>query len=577
MKKKIKIYIILFIVLAIITSIFYFYKNKASNIGKETHIVEKKDLIQRVNVVSQVKPKESINLAFQTSGRVDRINFEVGEKIEKDDVIMELNNEQLNASLAQKRASLESARANLEKYESDLESAKIKLTELKKGSKPEEIRVYESKVEQAKSSLNTAQSNLKQVKNKAEVDIKNLYDDIDDILNNAYLKSDDAINYYLDAMFKNDNSEKAEITFITGNSQAKIDVESERPQITKIINELGDNSKNTLISNKEEILESTKVKLMKIRSFLNRLRDALNSSIGLSDTTVTTYKSNINAARTNINTLISNIETQQQLISSQKVVNENNIEAAENKVLEAKENLELAKDNLSLIKSSATEEQIKIQKTNIEQARLNIKSQKAKIRQIQAEIQSVLTSIKETKLISPIAGILVNKGVDKGEVVSTNQVVALVNSEGQYEIEANVPEMDISKVNIGDRAEVNLDAFKDQTFIAKVIEIAPAETIIDGLTTYETKLYFVKENKKIKSGMTADVDIITKEKKDVLVVPGRLIIREDNNTFVKKLVLDNQGNQSIQKVKVKVGIKGAIGEVEIIEGLKAGDELVVNY
>src|SRR6056297_1087292 len=188
MKKKIKIYIILFIVLAIITSIFYFYKNKASNIGKETHIVEKKDLIQRVNVVSQVKPKESINLAFQTSGRVDRINFEVGEKIEKDDVIMELNNEQLNASLAQKRASLESARANLEKYESDLESAKIKLTELKKGSKPEEIRVYESKVEQAKSSLNTAQSNLKQVKNKAEVDIKNLYDDIDDILNNAYLK-----------------------------------------------------------------------------------------------------------------------------------------------------------------------------------------------------------------------------------------------------------------------------------------------------------------------------------------------------------------------------------------------------
>ncbi len=577
MKKNTKIYIILFIILIIVSGVFYLYKGKKSGFDQEIFTVKKKDLIQKVNVVSQVKAKESINLAFQTSGRVNEINFEIGEKIEKGDVIMELNNDQLNASLSQKRASLQSAQAVLNKYKSSLKSAQFKLEELRKGSKPEEIKVYESKVEQAKASLKTAQSNLKQVKNKAEVEINNLYDDVDSILNNAFLEADDAINYQIDAMFKNDNSEKPELTFTTSNSQAKIDIKSKRPEITKVVNELENNIDNNSTIEKEQSLESSKENLIEIRKFLNRLRDALNSAVGLSDTTLTTYKSNINTARSNINTVISNIETQQQLISSQKVVNENNIETAQNRVSEAEENLEVAKNNLKLTQSGATEEQIKIQQSNIEQARLNIESQKATIQQTKAEIQSILTSIQETKLISPINGILVKKKVNIGEVVSSNQIVALVNSEGQYEIEANVPEMDISKVQIGDKAEVSLDAYKEEVFKAKVVEIAPAETIIDGLTTYETTLYFINENKKIKSGMTADVDIITEEKKNTLVVPGRVIIREDNKTFVKKLITNKKGEQTIKQVEVEVGIKGAIGEVEILKGLKQGDELIVSY
>ncbi len=576
MKIKNKKYIILLIFIVIIIAIIYFNKNN-SEVSQKSFVVETKDLIQKVNVVSQVKPKKSIEVAFQASGRIDKINFNVGEKIQQGDIIMELNNDQLISSLNQKRASLEGAQATLNKYRASLESAQIKLIELQKGSKPEEVRVYESKLDQAKSSLKTAESNLTQVKNKAEVDINNLYNDIGSILNNAYLKSDDAINYQVDDLFKNDNSESPEITFITGNSQAKIDIELKRPVITDTIQILKDNINNIDNIGEEKSLEVTKEKLVIIRNFLNRLRDALNSSIGLSNTTLTEYKSNINTARTNINTVISNVETQQQLISSQKIVNENNIEAVESKVEEAKDNLELAENNLKLIESGATEEEIDIQKSNITQAKLNIQSQEATIKQIQAEIQSILTSIQETKIKSPIDGILAKKKIDIGEVVSQNQIVALINSEGQYEIKANIPEMDIAKVKIGDKAEVNLDAYNDEIFIAEVVDIAPAETIIDNLTTYETTLFFVKENNKIKSGMTADVDIITNQRKNALVIPSRLVIKENNENFVKKIIVNKEGEKDIKKIKVETGIKGSLGEVEILKGLNEGDKLTIDY
>ncbi len=577
MKKKNKKYIVILIIIIGIVLAFSFYNGKNPKGNKDTFLVQKQDLIQKVNVVSQVQPKESIELAFQTAGRVEKINFKVGQKIKEGDIIMELNNDQLNSSLTQKQASLQSAKATLGKYKSNLKSAKLKLDQLKKGAKPEQVKVSESEVKKAQSSLETAESSLEQTKEKANVELNNLYDDIETILNNAYLKADDAINYQVDALFKNDNSEKAEITFITGNSQAKIDVESKRPQISQTITTLKANVENIYYIDKEQALQSSKEKLIEIRSFLNRLRDALNSSIGLSSTDLTSYKSNINTARSNINTVISDIETQQQLIASQKVVNVNNIQAAEDKVEEAKDSLELAKNNLELTKSGATKEEIKIQESNIEQAELNIQSQKAKIQQVRAEIQSILTSIKETNLESPINGILVKKKVDIGEVVSQNQVVALINSQGQYEIKANVPEMDISKVKIGDKAEVSLDAYKDKKFIAKVVEIAPAETILDGLTTYETTLYFINENKEIKSGMTADVDIITAEKKNTLVVPGRAIIREDGKTFVQKLLSEKNKEKNIKKVEVKIGIKGSTGKVEILKGLNSGDTLVVSY
>src|SRR6056297_2220725 len=98
MKKKNKKYIVILIIIIGIVLAFSFYNGKNPKGNKDTFLVQKQDLIQKVNVVSQVQPKESIELAFQTAGRVEKINFKVGQKIKEGDIIMELNNDQLNSS-----------------------------------------------------------------------------------------------------------------------------------------------------------------------------------------------------------------------------------------------------------------------------------------------------------------------------------------------------------------------------------------------------------------------------------------------------------------------------------------------
>ena len=63
--------------------------------------------------------------------------------------------------------------------------------------------------------------------------------------------------------------------------------------------------------------------------------------------------------------------------------------------------------------------------------------------------------------------------------------------------------------------------------------VDPAETIIDGVATYKTTLQFTDEDVRIKSGMTANVDITGLEKKDVLAVPQRAVFARAGHRFVK--------------------------------------------
>ena len=72
---------------------------------------------------------------------------------------------------------------------------------------------------------------------------------------------------------------------------------------------------------------------------------------------------------------------------------------------------------------------------------------------------------------------------DRGQVVGALETIGVLNSEGGLIIEANVPEADIGRIVVDGKAEVDLDAFPNQKFEAKVVKIAPGEVIIDGART----------------------------------------------------------------------------------------------
>ena len=154
--------------------------------------------------------------------------------------------------------------------------------------------------------------------------------------------------------------------------------------------------------------------------------------------------------------------------------------------------------------------------------------------------------------------------------MTANTTVISVISEAGFEIEANITEVDISKVKIGNKAEVELDAYgNDESFEAVVVSIDPAEEVIEGVATYKTVLQFLDAGDKIKSGMSADLEIMTNMKENIIAIPQRAVIYRNGDRIVKIMV-----NGEIMEREVETGVKGSDGKIEILSGINEGDTVI---
>ncbi len=193
----------------------------------------------------------------------------------------------------------------------------------------------------------------------------------------------------------------------------------------------------------------------------------------------------------------------------------------------------------------------------------------------QAEATAQLTQIQINKNIlrSPISGVLTKQDAKVGQIVSANTPIASVISQNKFEIEANIAEADIAKVKIGDSAQITLDAYgNDVVFEAKTVSIDPAETIIEGVATYKTKFQFIKEDDRVKSGMTANIAILTDKRENTIVIPQRAVITRDGNKFV----LVDTGAAQPEERQIKTGLRGSDGNIEILEGINEGEKIVAS-
>ncbi|MEA3464178.1 MAG: HlyD family efflux transporter periplasmic adaptor subunit, partial [Patescibacteria group bacterium] len=175
-----------------------------------------------------------------------------------------------------------------------------------------------------------------------------------------------------------------------------------------------------------------------------------------------------------------------------------------------------------------------------------------------------------------------------GEQTKATQPVISMLAEDNYEIEVLISETDIAKIKINDEAKITLDAFGENIkFSGKVFFIEPAETVIQDVIYYKVLVEFANDANppagpaareqrgwrtpsNIKSGMTANVIITTAEKKNVLIMLSRAVIeRNGGDKIVRVLVGD-----AVKEVPVQIGLRGDEGMVEVLGGVKEGDEVV---
>ncbi|MDY6898071.1 MAG: efflux RND transporter periplasmic adaptor subunit [Cyanobacteriota bacterium] len=200
--------------------------------------------------------------------------------------------------------------------------------------------------------------------------------------------------------------------------------------------------------------------------------------------------------------------------------------------------------------------------------------------------QAVVAQAKErksyAKLTSPIAGVVLEKMIERGNLVQPGNEIIKIGDFSRVKIEVQISELELRKLEVGQTVEVVLDAFPNQEYIGTLKRISPAANSMARLIPVEVLIPNV--DSKIGSGLLARVNFQNTAKQKI-VVPIRAIKTEDNKrSSEQKLDLGYRGKVFIvvedgseKKVKTRSVILGekADGKVEIVSGLESGESYVV--
>ncbi|MEK7212554.1 MAG: efflux RND transporter periplasmic adaptor subunit [Patescibacteria group bacterium] len=488
----------------------YFLRGRS---GEEPTLarVERGRIIQEVSVTGKTTPMDNIELAFEKTGRISGVRVEVGDQIDARVILMFQDSSELNAQLQQARATIASQRA--------------KLDELVRGARIEDIEIKKAELA------------------KATQDLNNEYAGVYDVIQDAYTKADDAVRKQINDIFINDETSSPRLTFMVVDDQKKINAESGRylasTDLKNWQNQIFSLSSQAPETELSQILVSAQTHLEYIRSFLNMVNAVVVGAVSLPEATLSSYLTSLGTARTNVNTTLTNVNQQQQAIASQALV-----------VLRIQNEL-----NLKLA-GTAPEE---------------LNAQRAQVEQAEAAELTLRAQLAKTILTSPIAGTITKVEAKVGEIVAANSPIVTVISKSNLQVEANIPEADIAKIEVGNQANITLDAYgEDVIFRGKVSSIEPAETMVEGVATYKIKIQFDESDPRVKSGMTANVDIIADARDNVLFLPQRSVFTRNGSKLVMLYISAGKSEER----EIKTGLRGSDGNIEIISGLNQGDMIL---
>lgn len=194
---------------------------------------------------------------------------------------------------------------------------------------------------------------------------------------------------------------------------------------------------------------------------------------------------------------------------------------------------------------------------------------------------------------SPISGTITKLPYKAGSTVTTQTSLAVVSRLDQLEVVTYVAERFFSKVHLGQKAIMKFEAFPGEVFYGKVVEISPF--IDSSKRTLEIKIALDDPNqmKEIEMGMFAEIRLITADKDNVVKTSNSAITRRNNASYIFVVVdsnpviedilvegsevvvsLENSQKRWVEQREIIEGIS-IDGQVEVLEGLEAGELVVV--
>lgn len=248
-----------------------------------------------------------------------------------------------------------------------------------------------------------------------------------------------------------------------------------------------------------------------------------------------------------------------------KIATQESTETAETKAIQLEVDLENAQIRI---------EQLDITAQELELRRQDVRLAKAQIETNKIDLSLAEQRLKDTKVFSPIDGVVSERNVQSGQIISSGisnvgggTLVMVLSDLTRLFILASVDESDIGKVKLGQKVIITADAFPGKRFFGKIERIATRGVNISNVVTFEVKIEVQgRDRQLLKPEMTANVDIIVADKAGVLIVPSEAVLRKKGDYIVRVKMDDGR----LEERRVKVGISDGV-VTEITEGLNQGD------
>lgn len=485
----------------------------------ESFVVERGTIAHVVSVTGHLEPTVRLELAFPVGGILDGLTAQEGSYISAGSVLATLR-------AAEDEAAVREARARVEREQAIYAELAAPLRDVA-------VAVEDAKVAQATQTERAARETARVT------------------LARAYIYADDALHEEVDELFDEAGGSQFGIAYQSGNTTYFI---QDDYQTTRQLNEYRKVAEQALASLKtradtsdvSEALVHADSDLRVIETFVNLLARTINGYVGENTTEQAVY----DAFQTTVASARTALATARSEVASARSTHVQAVAAAAR-----------AEGERTLAAAGASSEALRTQQAAIILAERSLDLAKARA------AHKVLTA--------PVAGRVSRVEPDVGETVQPYvPVVELIADDGVYEVEAYIPEADIAEVALGDQAIITLDAFRrDQIFRGEVVRIALTETQREGVPTYKTTLVLTDvpdPSLVLRPGMTADIDITTDSRAGVLSVPTRSVLSKDGSSYVRVVV----GDTFVERM-VETGLRSSVGTVEVVQGLREGEEVVL--
>lgn len=580
--------------------------NKSNANQYETDTVKKMNLKRTVEVTGNVKPAQRIALSFQQTGTLSRV-AKVGDKVKSGDVIAELQDEDANFAVQKASAALQAAQANLN----------LKLA----GEMSQSIHISETAVEQAQASYEKSQSDLENAKITTDNAVQSAQLALDNAKKNQSNGSDTNVQTVeqaqaalfavlsasigpmntglldgdkiagVDDTASNQNYQNLlgafDSTAIPVAKQSYRAAKAAAQKAFPLIHNLSSSSTDDAYAN---AASSTIEALGLIQNFLVDVHHILATSLtgsAMSSADLASKTTVIDTDRVSVSAQNTAVVNAAQAVTTARLGIRTSGDALDLAMQNAQLNLEIAQSNAQTTVKAA-ESAVTINKAAVDSAQASLDLKKAPPRdvdlaplraavaQAQTTVAQAQNDLTKARILAPVDGVVSNVTPHIGELVAAGAASVSMLGNADFDIEVLLPEADVAKVSVGQKATMTFDAFGDGlTFSGVVVSIEPDQTVVQDAVYYKARIQVMDtQGKDIKPGMTANVTIQTAEADNVLVIPNRAV-KTDSSTG-KTTIQVQKTDKTLETRDIEIGLKGDEGLVEVKSGLKEGETVIVS-